>query len=618
MYLKPSEQKITILVGYHKPATLFKSEILTPIFLGSASINDKSITIQERKWLNETIKDNTGENISSKNHLYAETTGLYWAWKNYDQIGDPDYIGLVHYRRLLNFYEKKDEEFLGLSTDIIKKQVCKYDIILSEPLKAWSNKEHKFMDNVYSQYSIEHYEKHISALANIIKTNYPSMLDALEKVLYNSSKISWYGIFVMKKKLFFEYSNFLFDILEKVEVIQKTDNYPSEQQRVCGFLSEIILNIFCEYKLSVEKKLKVHYLPLYRIESDKSNQYTKFGCDINICYSTDDSYIKYTATSLASVLSKANALDKYHIFIFSDKISTINKIRLNSLKKIKKFDIRYVNIKPHDVEIFKNIRIPNHINICAYYRLLIPKYLPNLEKVIYLDSDTIVLKDLNTFFNLDTGDAWFCGCEDINALKLARQLNYSDSKYINSGCLLINNSLCIENNYFEIMKDTIQKNYRNYFICDQDVLNDAFHFNIKYISYRFNMFYSFHKLLETFKPSFPDDFKDSVSNPTIIHFVGKNKPWDSESDNPYKDIYKQYQNMTFCKVHSNISLGSNFFQYINNEQEKKIKLFFITVKHIKRSPEKITKRFLGIKYYKKFICQDGETEYKFFGLKKIN
>lgn len=45
--------------------------------------------------------DDDGENISNLNRYLCELTHAYWAWKNQDKIGNPDYIGLCHYRRIL-------------------------------------------------------------------------------------------------------------------------------------------------------------------------------------------------------------------------------------------------------------------------------------------------------------------------------------------------------------------------------------------------------------------------------------------------------------------------------------------------------------------------------------
>lgn len=64
-------------------------------------------------WLTSNmIGDDTGDNISHKNSSYNELTAVYWAWKNYDKLGNPDYIGLMHYRRHFIFREAKFTESL--------------------------------------------------------------------------------------------------------------------------------------------------------------------------------------------------------------------------------------------------------------------------------------------------------------------------------------------------------------------------------------------------------------------------------------------------------------------------------------------------------------------------
>lgn len=51
------------------------------------------------------VPDDTGDNISSRNGILNELTTIYWAWKNYDKIGNPNYIGFNHYRR---FFARND------------------------------------------------------------------------------------------------------------------------------------------------------------------------------------------------------------------------------------------------------------------------------------------------------------------------------------------------------------------------------------------------------------------------------------------------------------------------------------------------------------------------------
>jgi len=59
------------------------------------------------------IGDDTGENISSRNEIFCEITSQYWAWKNYEQLGNPDYIGFMHYRRHFLFNDKSYPHFLN-------------------------------------------------------------------------------------------------------------------------------------------------------------------------------------------------------------------------------------------------------------------------------------------------------------------------------------------------------------------------------------------------------------------------------------------------------------------------------------------------------------------------
>ena len=69
-------------------------------------------------------------------------TSLYWAWKNYDALGNPDYVGLMHYRRhfvwrenehivynIDNFDENTYLDEINYSTDTVRDMVEDCDFV---------------------------------------------------------------------------------------------------------------------------------------------------------------------------------------------------------------------------------------------------------------------------------------------------------------------------------------------------------------------------------------------------------------------------------------------------------------------------------------------------------
>ena len=89
-------------------ADCLDQDIYVPVRCG-AVFDNKSSTI---------AGDDTGDNISALNDYYSELSAQYWAWKNYDTLGNPDYIGFMHDRRHFLFNENielMEEEWLEKS-----------------------------------------------------------------------------------------------------------------------------------------------------------------------------------------------------------------------------------------------------------------------------------------------------------------------------------------------------------------------------------------------------------------------------------------------------------------------------------------------------------------------
>lgn len=197
------------------------------------------------------ISDDTGENISEKNNNYCELTAIYWIWKNVKKY---KYVGICHYRR----YFVYDLNSKLVDEDYISKYLEneKYDIILPYEYKTESNVYNHFVNSTSGR------KKDLENLRKIIKKLYPDYIDSYDYIM-NSKKASYCNMMISSKKIFDNYCKWLFDILFELEKITDLTGYSKQEQRIYGFLSEFLLNIWVNYN-----NLKVKHCSMYYIEDN--------------------------------------------------------------------------------------------------------------------------------------------------------------------------------------------------------------------------------------------------------------------------------------------------------------------------------------------------------------
>ena len=268
---KPTDKTAQILVCYHKKFSYMKNEICEPIQVG-AEISDVDL---------EILKDNIGDNISSKNKNYCELTALYWLWKN----SEADYKGLMHYRRLFDLNNGKIRWFnkfpenltniLHLNLSFLEFIFEDFDIIL--PMKRVIQKN----PTVYEHYKNKHYISDLDKVLNIIEEKNPQMYETAVEVLKKSKEIYLYNMFISSKEFFNNYAQWLFSILFELEKDIKTELGERNifQQRVYGFISERLLTIYVEYYR--KQGLKIKEVPVVYCETNKK-RYNIFQTRTNI------------------------------------------------------------------------------------------------------------------------------------------------------------------------------------------------------------------------------------------------------------------------------------------------------------------------------------------------
>ncbi|MEY2923326.1 MAG: hypothetical protein RL108_1952 [Bacteroidota bacterium] len=249
-----------ILICTHKEFNYIPDNSFLPIHVGK-EISAVDLPYQA---------DNIGINISAKNKNYCELTALYWAWKNLHEITT---VGLCHYRRFFDFSETKTaNEITDVTEDYFSNHFQNYcyqenklegfDIIL--PKKIIKTR------SLYSHYSFSHLPEDFDILEKTVIALYPEYEASFKKILFETNSFSPFNMFVASRELTADYANWLFTILEKVEQQIKISTNPY-QERVLGFMSERLLNVYVDYN-----QLKIMYLPVHFVaEKNKSKSLLK-------------------------------------------------------------------------------------------------------------------------------------------------------------------------------------------------------------------------------------------------------------------------------------------------------------------------------------------------------
>ena len=553
---------IKILVGYHKPAVLIKDEIYTPIHLGRAlatqDSKDGEMSKEDFEWLCENmIGDDSGDNISHLNRYFCELTGIYWAWKNYDKLGNPDYIGFTHYRRQFVF----DEKYLSSDKTpyyFIYKNIdqnYKKAIALSSPEKIMykiCDSDYVFIKPIDNGYSvIQDFNKTAIDLCleptsfnlafDLIKQKYPNFNFAINDFL-NSKKLYHFNMFIMKKEIFFRYCEFLFDIA--FDLHKKLINYDLKtisSLRTLGFVAERLTSFF--HYLQKRENYKINYFYTTFINDTQTNSFKLLPAfkqnNIPIVFASDNNYLLYFAVVLKSILENSDKNCNYDFVVLHSDFLDRNKIAKinNSLQEYKNYSLRFFNMN----ELVADIKFYTHGHFTkeTYYRFFIPKLFKNYEKLIYMDIDMIVLQDISKLYETDLENYCLGVCNDIvitTFLNQRREPFYSYFKenmknpydYFNAGLLLFNIQKCLEMDFEKQCLDKLEE-IKKPLTVDQDILNFCFEGKVKFLDLKWNVEWNipivFRNYSNFISLDFIKNYKQAYENPSIIHYCDYFKSW---------------------------------------------------------------------------------------------
>ena len=272
---------------------------------------------------------------------------------------------------------------------------------------------------------------------------------------------------------------------------------------------------------------------------------------INIAYSCNNQWTDKLAVTIVSTLLHANNKDFYKFYILDGGITQENKDKLAKIKSKVKFEITYI---PVNKKLFANAPLGHHFTIETYYRLKLPSLI-NVDKLLYMDVDTIVKKDLTELYDINI-DNYYAGAV-IDESSYSKNIHkLSVKKYFNAGVLLLNLKKIRNENLEEDFFNFINNHADLISWVDQCVLNAVFKENVKYLDRKFN--FQHHSSITEIK----DIYNKQKHETVILHYVSDKKPWNFEKSVDLVLEYMYYALQTpykflFCK-----NLPHKFFKKI--------------------------------------------------------
>lgn len=254
---------------------------------------------------------------------------------------------------------------------------------------------------------------------------------------------------------------------------------------------------------------------------------------INIAIALDQNVLCPAYVMLRS-LAINNSASQVYVYVLHSKLTKVDCDFLQDALTQDNDNNRMIFIP---IDASKTANLPyNHLwSLEMYYRLMLPELLGDkLDRILYLDIDIIVHKDISDFYNMDFEGNLLIAAKDMEIDNILTQdtpeahnhniffkdlIEKENMTYFCSGVLLMNLAALKEHYSFDKYLEIFYKISDCILLPDQDLLNFVHYKQVKFVDEkRFGLFtQTAHQLGMTY-----DDVYSTVS---IFHFTGQAKPW---------------------------------------------------------------------------------------------
>lgn len=247
---------------------------------------------------------------------------------------------------------------------------------------------------------------------------------------------------------------------------------------------------------------------------------------MNLLFSINRAFIPLLLNCANSIL-RNGGMDEYAAYVLHSDLETEDMVSMQSAVGTR-MELHFISVP---ASLFEGFPVSRRYPQQIYYRLAAPLLLPQeLERVLYLDVDTIVINSLAELAAMPFDGAYFMACTHVRKtlakLNQARLGMEQEVPYINSGMMLLNLPLFRERLDLEEIRAFAGKKKYALFLPDQDILTALYGSHVKLLD---SLRYNLSDRALAFHNAEPQRTKLDTewvrTNSVIIHYCGKSKPW---------------------------------------------------------------------------------------------
>ena len=276
-----------------------------------------------------------------------------------------------------------------------------------------------------------------------------------------------------------------------------------------------------------------------------------------VCYSINDFCAREAGISMLSFLDNNPDYEPGEVFFIDYGIHPRNRERLDEIAARYGKRVTYLNGRPVTDEVKR--QYPHYPawkgSMAACVKPFIDKVIPQyVERLLYIDADTIVAASVAELQQMDMGDAVVAGTiSNVEGIKLLRheyELYSGNHIYMGSGVLLYDLKNWRRENIYDRMLDVLGKK-KNLRLPDQMLINNGVPERLmkvlpqkyNYVHHSYHPWQEYHWMRQ-YRIYSKQECREAINHPVIIHYLTGwtlARPWHEDCYSHRKEEYFHYK-----------------------------------------------------------------------------